>query len=68
MPLQGHHAQSNGGGQQLFQMSGIRAHTPRIAVRHQLPSTRRTQLGHVDSVHAAILKPAIAGDFFNTIS
>jgi hypothetical protein len=56
MPLQGHHVEPNGGGQQLFQISGIRAHTPRIAVGHQLPSTCRAQLGHVDSVDATILK------------
>jgi hypothetical protein len=56
MPLQWPHVQSNGGGQKLFQISGIRAHTPRIAVRHQLPSTCHTQLGHVDSVNAAIFK------------
>jgi hypothetical protein len=56
MPLQGPHLEPNGGGQELFQMSGIRAHTPRIAVRHQLSSTRHTQLRHVDSVNAAILK------------
>jgi hypothetical protein len=56
MPLQGHHLEPYSGGQKLFQISGIRAHTPRIAVRHQLPSTRHTQLGHMDSVHAAIFK------------